>query len=479
MQPAGGYFVPPAWDKNYTPIGLCYIAAVLRKKEIPVVILDLDAQKHLVPQLKEILNKLQPPVIGIQFNSETRFVGFDLVRECKRILPESIIVVGGPHISQKSVETLTHIPEIDIAVIGEGEEVFTELCYSILNGNDWSSVQAITYRDNGKIVTNPRISYIKDLDSMPTPAIDLLETESYFAAIDVGYGHGKRRLSSMITSRGCPFNCSFCTTPQNWGRKVRHRSIESIVEEIEQQVVNYNIETIQFLDDTFNVNRKFLFELCETLIAKKLKISWSCYFRADNASEETLKLMKAAGCYALLYGGESAVQKHLDSTIGKETKVEHLLTLDRLCHDIGIVSPGLFIISLPDETYEEAFETIKLAQKLKGMSSINALWILPGTQIEKIAIERNILPSEFTWTDKTVRVNSFPGIVRNIPVFFDKLSKKELGYLMYEWSKSQKNFSLYTRFREALKTVENVNDVKTLFLTGFGILNSALDRRRH
>lgn len=477
IQSSENCFVPPAWNKKYAPLGLCYLAAALRKAHIPVAILDLDVENHLSTQFESIVRNLNPPIIGVQFNTVTRFAGFDIIKKCRKILPASIIIVGGPHSSQKSVETLSHLTEIDIAVNGEGEKIFPDLCYSLLNGNDWREIQSITYRSNGKIISNPRKDFIEDLDSIPEPAIDLLQYESYFNPVDVGYNQGFKRFTTLITSRGCPFNCSFCVTPINWGRNTRNRSVESILDEIERLITSYKIEAIQFLDDTFNLKSRHLIELCETLIARDVHISWSCYLRVDNVSQEMLRLMKAAGCYAVLYGGESAIPRHLDNTIGKGIDVGQILTLDRYCAEIGIISHGLFIISLPDETFNEAWETIKLANKLKGMSSINALWILPGTRIEKIAFEKNILPKDFSWNDKTYRQNYFPGIARNVPVFFDRLSKKEIGFLMYEWAKNQADFSLYSRFKEAVKSIKSASDLKAFWLAGVGILSSAFHKK--
>ncbi|MEA3420949.1 MAG: radical SAM protein, partial [Acidobacteriota bacterium] len=222
LVPPGGYFAE-RWSKGSSmpPLGLLYIGAVLENEGHDVRILPTDILKLKWGQIRREIQTFTPDIIGVTSTTENRFLSFKLIKIAKKALPKALTILGGPHASMAAEDCLEHLPELDIVVRGEGEMTMSELCKTLENDKNiesLASVPGISLRINGKIKTNPARLQIQNLDSLPFPAFHLVPFEKYNFLFGVP-GHDMLPAVNMMTSRGCPFNCNFCATPINWGRK--------------------------------------------------------------------------------------------------------------------------------------------------------------------------------------------------------------------------------------------------------------------
>lgn len=333
--PPGGYFAE-RWSKGSSipPLGLLSIGAVLEREGIPVEIVPADI---LGLSWSDIVRKIRadrPDIVGVTITTENRFQSFRLVRLAKKARPEVLTILGGPHASMAAEDCLDHIPELDLVCRGEGEETMLEVCRRWTPGSGAAvlgDVRGLVLRRDGRASANPPRPPIADLDTLPSPAFHLVPFEKYNFTLDVP-GRGPLRAISVMTSRGCPFACSFCATPINWGRHVRMRSPENVVREIELLKERYGIEAVFFYDDTFNASPRRADAICDLMIARGLDVRFMCDVRLDIMSRELIEKMKRAGLYYLSYGLEAGSDRVRKDIVGKQIDLAdfHRLTgLDR------------------------------------------------------------------------------------------------------------------------------------------------------
>lgn len=340
------------------PLGLLSIGTVLRNAGIEVRVLD-GSIRSFEDIIREI-DDYHPDIAGITAMTimwpKVKF----LTRELKERWPHLNIIVGGVHATLIREKALLEIPHIDAVAWGEGEFSMLEYTESLNRKDLTRPIDGITFRnqDGNLVVGKDRIS-IKDIDSLPIPDRQLVNVKGYVPAFEQ---YRCLPVTNMITTRGCPFQCIFCL-PGLLGKGVRYRSVANVMNEIEYLVEKFGIRDIAFWDDTFTVNKKRVFDICELLIQRKFDLVWSAQARADCVTPEMLKIMKKAGCWKLFYGVESLVQKQLD-TIKKGETVEQIFQAVNWTKNIGIEVEASFIFGIPGETYQEGLETIRLAKKL-------------------------------------------------------------------------------------------------------------------
>jgi radical SAM superfamily enzyme YgiQ (UPF0313 family) len=471
--PPGGYLAE-RWTKegSLPPLGLLYIGAVLEKNNIDVKIIPADVLRLSWREIeKEILN-YNPDIIGVTSTTENRFQSFKLLRIAKRISPHAFTVLGGPHASMAAEDSLLHIPEIDVVVRGEGEFTMLELCQvweKEKSKNSLSEILGISYRINDKIFNNPPRPPIEDLDSLPLPSRHLLPYEKYNLYMDVR-NEGRFKVANLITSRGCPFNCNFCATPINWGRRVRMRTPENIISEIELVMEKYGAKYIWFFDDTFNANTKRVDEFCDLVIRKKLNIYWSCEVRVDLLNKFVLEKMKESGLYFLSFGIEAGSERVRKEIINKNIDIDHVEKVVNWCNELGIISNVFFIFSHPTETWEEAQETIALMERFKSRVELSSaiLHIYPGTPLEKYAYKIKLLPENFTWTRKRhPGVITLPAAQGDVPLFKDKLSWAQISELVFQWLKARGKISVFRKIPKVIFNIKSLKDVERYLIMAF------------
>jgi radical SAM superfamily enzyme YgiQ (UPF0313 family) len=464
--PPGGYFAE-RWTKGSSmpPLGLLYIAAVLEKQGHEIKIVPADVLNLNWNQIAEEIRKFKADIIGVTSTTENRFQSFDLIKLAKKEHPQGLTVMGGPHASMAAEDCLEHITELDIVVRGEGEETMRELCrvLDLENGSDaLSSVSGISYRYDGIVHSNPPRVPIKDLDTIPRPAYHLIPFEAYNFQFEVP-GQGLLPAVNMMSSRGCPFNCNFCATPINWGRLVRMRSAENIIDEIEFLIDEYGVKVIFFFDDTFNTNPKRVHAICDLIIERKLDIYFKCDVRIDLIDKPLLVKMKEAGLFHLSFGIEAGSARVRDEIVNKKLEVDDFFHLVEWCNELDIIPNAFFIFSHPTETWEEAQESIKIIEQYKDKieASIAILHIYPGTPLEKTAKEMGVLPKNFTWTKKyRSGIITLPAAQGDVPLFIDKLTWAQVSELVFRWSLSGGQVSIFRKIPRILTNIRSLGDIK-------------------
>jgi anaerobic magnesium-protoporphyrin IX monomethyl ester cyclase len=470
--PPGGYFAE-RWSKGSSmpPLGLLSIGAVLEKAGVSVEIVPADVLDMSWDDIARKIRGEKPAIVGVTVTTENRFQSFRLIRLAKKAHPGVLTILGGPHASMAAEDCLEHIPELDLVVRGEGEETALEICRLWTPGGDlriFDGVRGVVFRRDGKITANPPRPPIEDLDALPLPAYHLIPFEKYNFTFEVP-GHNPLPAINVMTSRGCPFNCMFCATPINWGRRVRMRSPENVVREIELLKERYGIQVVFFYDDTFNANPKRADAICDLMIARNLNVFFKCDVRIDIMSRDLLEKMKKAGLFHLSYGLEAGSDRVREEIVGKQIEMADFHNLTRWCIELGIIANVFFIFSHPTETWEEAQDTIRIIEQYRGRieGSIAILHIYPGTPLEKLARETGVLPPGFTWTKRHRRgVVTLPLAQGDVPLFIDKLTWAQICELVMRWSFSSRKTSLLRKAPGALKHVRTWGDLKRLLIMG-------------
>lgn len=461
----GGYFAE-RWRKGSSmpPLGLLYIAAVLEREGHEIQIIPADILGLNFKQIQRKIKEFKPDIIGITSTTENRFQSFKLIKKAKQAYPQALTILGGPHASMAPEDSLAHIPELDVVVIGEGEETMKELCASWEKKPSPSSlanIAGLAYRQDGQIKINPRRPPILDLDSLPFPAFHLIPFEKYNFRFEVP-GHGLLPAINMITSRGCPFNCNFCATPINWGRHVRMRSPENVIQEIEHLKEKYKVDVFFFFDDTFNANPQRVEKICDLILERKLNIFWKCDIRLDLINRPLLEKMKKAGLFHLSFGLEAGSERVRNEIIHKKINIDDFHRVIQWCLELEIIPNTFFIFSHPTETWDEAQETIKIIEqyqdKIEG--SIAILHVYPGTPLEKTAKELRILPPNFSWAKPhPAKIITLPTAQGDVPLFLDKLTWSQISELVFRWSFSQGKISILEKIPHVIKNIRTLQDL--------------------
>jgi anaerobic magnesium-protoporphyrin IX monomethyl ester cyclase len=473
--PPGGYFAERWTKSSMPPLGLLYIGAVLEKEGVPVEIVPTDVLGLGWRGIARKIARDKPDIVGVTITTENRFQSFRLIKLAKRAHPRALTVLGGPHASMAAEDCLEHIPELDVVVRGEGEYTMLEICRAWDGAHDSSAlagVQGLVLRIDGRIRCNPPRPPIQDLDSLPYPAFHLIPFEKYNFTFPVP-GRGELPAVNVMTSRGCPFACSFCATPINWGRRVRMRSPENVIREIELLKERYGIQVVFFYDDTFNANPKRADAICGLMIQRKLDVFFKCDVRIDIMSRHLLETMKRAGLFHLSFGLEAGSDRVRGEIVGKKIEMPDFHNLVRWCLELDIIPNVFFIFSHPTETWAEAQETIRLIEQYKDRieGSIAILHIYPGTPLEHLARTNGVLPKDFTWTKRYFsKIITLPMAQGDVPLYVDELTWSQISELVLRWSLSAKKTSLLKKIPQALKHIRSFGDVRRNAIMGWAYL---------
>jgi radical SAM superfamily enzyme YgiQ (UPF0313 family) len=427
------------------PIGLAYLASVLRD-EHDVEVLDANGLGCGLDDVRRELKRFYPDVVGITSVTPSIYQAYQVAKIAKEVREDCKVIVGGPHATFLADKTLLECGFIDIFVRGEGEETIRELAEALEKG-EWEKVKGITFRKGDRIISNKPRPFIKNIDEIPFPSWDLLPMNKYQF-----YG---QRYASMLTSRGCPFNCSFCASSRLFGGFWRGRSPENVVEEIRLLHDKFDIKNIEFVDDTFTLDQKRAERICDEIVREGLDISWGASSRVDTLSRSLVEKMRRAGCWILFLGIESGCQKILDA-IGKRITVEQARKAVKIVKEAGIQVLGSFIIGFLQDTIETINETIRFAKTLNlDYAEFSILTPYPGTPIYEHAKKNNLLLTEdwskYTGLEPTVKIEGVSSsklkslLQRAYLTFY--LTPKNI----YNWLKNRQR----TFIKSALKTLTN------------------------
>ena len=427
------------------PLGLLYLAAALEQRtEHEVSVVDALAEELSYAQLTEHVGSEQPDLIGVSVMTFTLLDAIQTVETARRAAPEAKIVLGGPHVHLYPRETVS-LPGVDFALVGECEHTFVELVERLAEPGRWPEVPGLAFHRDGEVVLNEKPGLIGDLDALPFPARDLVPFQRYTSVIA-----RRQPITTMFTSRGCPYGCTFCDRP-HLGKKFRARSAANVVDEM-QACVEMGIPEILVYDDTFTVDRQRVLDICGEIQRRGLDLGWDIRARVDTVDAEVLAALKAAGCERIHYGVEAG-SDHFMHVLRKGITVEQAERAFRLTRKAGIATLAYFMIGIPGETEADIHQTMRLARRLDpDFVHVTILTPFPGTAIYRQALDEGVFATDH-WRE--FARNPRPGF--QPPYWTREVSRERLEALLAQAYKS-----FYTRPRYIVRQLAKVRSWREL-----------------
>lgn len=360
------------------PLGIALIAAVLEKMGYEVTIIDANAENLKISDIRGRLRKIKPDVAAISCNySPLHNPTLEIAAMIKDEL-DIPVVVGGNHATALAEYIIGLGNNIDYVARGEGETVLPDLLEALQGRKDLADVKGLTYRKAGSIVSNDDAALISNLDTIPLPAYHLLKMELY-------------NRYNIIASRGCPYNCSYCASNVIFKRRVRYRSPEHVVDEIELLLSNYGNKRFWFSDDTFTSNTLYVDKLLDEIIHRNIHINWSCLTRVNSVSGGILNRMKKTGCTYISYGVESGNPEML-KRMNKRISLSDVENALKLTKDAGIEMYLFFLVGNFNETWDSISDSYRLIIDMKPTGASFAVVIpLPGTKMFNDLTNKNLI----------------------------------------------------------------------------------------
>ena len=345
-----------------------------------------DSSNQVWEEVGTTMARYQPGVVGIYCCAPTFASAEMTARLAKKTSSRTIVVAGGPHPTAVGSEVLEN-PSIDIVVRGEGERTVVALLNAIASGGSLACVQGIIFRSGGGTVQNDDRKFTDNLDSLGPP-------HAYVHKVLKDYGkYPKTAFGRLITARGCPYDCFFCGSRSVWGRTVRYRSVQNVVDEI-KSLRKMGVKWIDFVDDTFTVNNKYVRELCNSLVQECAGVHWTCETRADLIDEETVALMKRAGCRRIALGMESGNNGILNH-MRKRVTVEQGIRAADIVRKHGIRVRANFLVGTPWETEATLSDTFSTMKDVKGELMYSIFTPYPGTEAFEYCQSRQLIDGNY------------------------------------------------------------------------------------
>ena len=365
------YFQPSNDDSifRFPPLGLGYLAAFLRSHGVSVRLVDCTFMR-LDEALREV-RASQPRIIGVQVMFSMRDKALEMVRllrgDCE------LLVAGGPLATSNPKEFLS---SFDVVVIGEGEWTLLELVHALEEGVGFQGISGVVFKKNSVVRRTPARPFIQDLDSLPFPARDMFDNGAYMDYYRKKFGY---TTTSVMTSRGCPFRCDFCSRPV-FGNSFRARTPANVADEVEL-VRRLGYERVWFADDCFTLDRKRLLSVCDELVRRRANVGWECLSRVDTVDSEAAERMKRAGCLRVFFGIESGNNSVL-RMMGKQATVEQAREAVRVFKRAGVQTGAFFILGYPGEDDGTVLDTVDFASSLSlDYLSFTFPYPIPGTPL--------------------------------------------------------------------------------------------------
>lgn len=361
--------------------GICWLAAAVRARGYSADIIDALPLRMKNDELARNIAERRPKYVGISACTMDIEAGSDLSKRLKSIDKDIVTIVGGPHVTAIPEDAMRQFRDFDIAVIGEGEETICDLLDSLegRSGRKINEIDGIIYRDKDSVVRTAGRKHIKDLDSLPLPAWDLLPDLKKFYFAPPWTMHSGNT-ATIITSRGCPFRCIYCDR-KVFGNVVRSHSADYVMKMIKVLYDDYGVRHLRISDDNFMTDRKRLLRICQLIQKEDLGISWSCLARVDSIDADILREMKKAGCWSIAFGVETGSQKIHDIE-KKGVKLEQVARGVKLTREAGIKTISFNIIGHPLETVDTIKETINFNKRI-GVDDFKTQFMtpFPGTEL--------------------------------------------------------------------------------------------------
>lgn len=438
---------------KYFPLGIGYLASYIRQFGYSVKIFQPNLEESHDLELKELITTFNPFLVGISVMTPSYPRAIEICNMIKTVNREIITVLGGHHVSAVGKDVLEQSPNTDFSVIGEGEITLHELVQSFESDRpNYDKIKGLVWRDNsGNLHVNESRELINDIDSLPFPARDLVDMKQYRLHSYIDFG---KKSATMITTRGCPYKCAFCSSWLTMGARYRFRSVENIIKELKELVDN-GIDHIVFEDDTMALKRDRIMAICDALMSMSNRPTWYCLTRVDTMDYELAKKFKAAGCKMVNFGIESGSPEVL-KMIGKKISLEKAVEAVKACKKAGLRTQCTFIIGFPIDTENTMDMTYKIAKKIDPTIAIFfPLTPYPGTKLYNEFLDSSMVPhSVEEWQNYIVHDNTI-GISLN-----SNYSGQEIKALANRFNR--KFYLRPAHWLSMLKTVSNVSDLLRL-----------------
>ncbi|MCX5681351.1 MAG: cobalamin-dependent protein [Candidatus Omnitrophica bacterium] len=417
------------------PLGLAYIAAILEQRGIEVRIFDALAEgwhervqvaEHKFrigssfEEVERIIREFQPDLVGVNnlFTTQ-RQNAHEIYRITKAVNSAIVTVAGGAHPTVMP-ELVLEDKNVDFVVLGEGEKTFDDLLDVLAGKKQVETLDGIGFRKDGEVRLVPKTKFIENLDELPFPARHLLNMEKYFG-LEASHGvRHRRRFSPIVTSRGCPARCTFCSAHRVWGHGFRARSPENVVAEMKQMKEQFGIEEILFEDDNFTLDPCRAEKIFDLMVEQKLDFVWDTPngIAAWTLTEKVIDKMKASGCCLLNFPIESGNQYVLKNIIRKPVNLDKIEPLVQHARKIGLPAGMFFVIGMPGETEEQIWDTFRFARKMGIYNPhISVATPYPGTELFDVCVEKGYLKPGFSLDDLFIRA---------FPISTEKISRERL-----------------------------------------------------
>jgi len=432
--------------QRYPPLHLAYLASSLEEANISVAIIDAAALNLSDDETVKLLKRYKPRFVGIYVNSFFLPVVYNLIQKIRSSI-DCTIIVGGPHITYQPNSIIKL--GADFGFSGESENAFKEF----LNGNKKNETPGLIYKNSNYVkINNPE--YIKDLDSLPFPARHLLPNEKYYNPFFNG------KITTMITSRGCPFDCIFCARVVK--RRYREVSVERVMDEIEH-IVNMGFGYVQMQDDTFSINKRRIEKICKEVIKRGFDINWGCETRADSLDRKLIDLMKRAGCTNVQFGVESGSERVRNKIIRKNLSTAAIKKATKDLKEAGIETTAYFMFGHPTETYYEMKKTVEFAMSLNlDYLDFHLSVPIPGSRLFKIACKENKI-TENIWDD-VILGEQIPIYVPDGVTLEQMVDLQKKAYIQFYF-----NIPMLIKI---LKTTKDFHDLSLKIKTGLIVLKN-------
>jgi len=441
---------------SMVPVSLIYLGTYLKQKGVPVRIFDGQVMEQTEAAVRLQIEEFAPTMVGITTYTPMAPDAHKIASVIKKIDPSLPVVMGGTHPSVLAREVMAD-PNVDYVVRGEGEETVFELVEALSTEDgekNLDKVLGLTYRKGAELVSNPARALEVDLDKLPIPDWSMLPLDRYHQLPESTF---RTPVRAILTSRGCPYKCVYCSSRYTSGYKYRYRSADNVCDELDILINQYGARQILFLDDNFVVNKKRTHELMDEMIRRGFhrKILWTCAGRVDQVDQPLLEKMKAAGCKLMSFGIETGSQRLLD-LLKKGAKVEQARKAVELARKAGLKTRGTMMLGIPTETREESLATIKFAKDIGlNFAKFSLTTPYPGTEIYNYAKENNLIEGE-DWK----RFSSQAGYANFDPIFVPEgRTAEELKTLQ---RRAMREF--YFRPRQVLDMLKNMSSVADIGL---------------
>lgn len=447
--------------ENIIPWGLCYLSSSIKKNGRDVSIYCTELDKELLSiglrnfnllyvenrhtcyetinniqapvwqEIKSRIAEIKPDIVGLTCVSSTYDSALNIARLTREINPASKIIFGGIHPTAYPLDVIKN-DDVDFVVKGEGEQTFAELIDALEYGAGFEKIKGLLYKNGNNICETPERELIENIDSIPYPQIENLLNLEDFPKMGLGY---------IFTSRGCPYNCSYCASNTIWTRKVRLRSPENVISELKDRMDKFDIRDFCFFDDTFTIDKKRVGKICDMILDEGLNISWCCYTRLDALDEMLLKKMAQSGCKMVSVGIETCNDSTLKHT-GKGIDSSEIIKQVKLVHNHGIKINGFVMLGFPGETQEDIKKLKKFVKKTGIYTpDMSITTPYPGTEFYNNMKMKNMIPEGLRW---------YAFYPHNPDINLTGLEQKEFEKIIIDFTKFQHRYRIKNKLNHIL-----------------------------